>query len=71
MSALPLGDPQFWLVTAAAVGALLYLGRKRLRFRRKGAVELPCDNCSQADVHAPGGASRLLKRRILGASRKS
>lgn len=45
---LPLDEPQFWLVSAAAVAALIYLLRKRLRLRRRGEIELPCANCSQA-----------------------
>ena len=67
---LPFADPQFWLVTAAAAGAAVYLVRKRIRVKKKGAVALPCDNCAQSDVHAPGGAPSAVKRWILGPSRK-
>ena len=63
---LPLADPQFWLVTAAAAGAVIYLVRKRLRVKKKGAIALPCENCSQADVHAPHGGPAAIKRWILG-----
>jgi hypothetical protein len=68
-SQLPLADPQFWLVTAAAVGAAIYLVRKRVRVRKRGEAALPCDNCAQAGSH--GGAPRSVKRWILGENRKS
>ena len=50
---LPLADPQFWIVTAAAVTALGFVLRRV--FRRKstaGTGALPCANCPHAG--APG-----------------
>jgi hypothetical protein len=68
---LPLFDPQFWIVTAAAAGAIVYLVRKRLRVRRTKEVGLPCENCSQAEAHAVSrGVPGAVKRWILG-ERKS
>jgi len=55
--ALPWRDPQFWLVSGAAVVALLFVVRKRFRFRRRGEVELPCDHCPSAARH---GAKRTV-----------
>ncbi len=43
---LPVADPQFWIVTAAAAGALGLVLRRM--FRRKPAGELPCANCPKA-----------------------
>jgi hypothetical protein len=50
-ASLPVADVQFWVVTAVAVAALLFFLRRKFRFRKKGEVELPCDNCSQARAH--------------------
>jgi hypothetical protein len=46
---LPISDPQFWIVSAAALLALLLVLRRL--FRRKPADEagtLPCANCPAA-----------------------
>ena len=51
---LPLADPQFWIVTGAAAVALAYVLRKRLRLGRRGAPQLPCDNCPKAGEHGLG-----------------
>lgn len=47
----PWRDPQFWIVTVATVGALAWVLRKRLRFGRRGAAQLPCDHCPKAGEH--------------------
>lgn len=43
---LPVADPQFWIVTAAAAVALGLVLRRI--FRRKSTAALPCANCPQA-----------------------
>lgn len=43
---LPTADPQFWIVTAAAVAALAIVLRRL--FRRPSKDALPCANCPQA-----------------------
>ena len=60
-----------WKQVRAAVGAAIYLFRKRVRVKKKGEIALPCENCAQADTHAAGGAPRAVKRWILGENRKS
>lgn len=42
--ALPLADPQFWLVTGGALVALLLVVRK-LRRRARSEAEIACDRC--------------------------
>jgi thiamine biosynthesis lipoprotein len=42
--ALPLADPQFWLVTGGALAALVYFARK-LRRRARDEAATPCDRC--------------------------
>ncbi|MEZ5312777.1 MAG: hypothetical protein R2862_03535 [Thermoanaerobaculia bacterium] len=62
----PWRDPQFWIVTGAALVALAYVLRKRLRIRPRsgpgasngGATGLPCDHCAQNDRHRPRSAPR-------------
>ena len=56
---LPVADPQFWIVTAAAVLALLFILRKRIRLRRRGKVEMPCENCAQAPGRPRGLCGRV------------
>lgn len=63
-AAVPWGDPQFWMVSAAALAALAYVLRRLFRFRRRGEVELPCENCSQAKPRRGVGA--YLRRKIAG-----
>ena len=64
--AFPWRDPQFWIVTGAALLALGYMLRKRLRIRRGGEKPgsgLPCDHCSQAEEHrrsSRGGTALVL-----------
>ena len=41
---LPLGDWQFWLVTAGAIAALAFALRRMARSARAEA-EVPCDRC--------------------------
>ncbi len=43
---LPLADPQFWIVTAAAAAAL-GLALRRI-FRRSSSATLPCEHCPKA-----------------------
>lgn len=45
---LPFADPQFWIVTAIAVGALGFVLRRMIRRKPSGA--LPCANCPKAKV---------------------
>ena len=59
MAALPIADPQFWIVSLAAVAALLFVLRKRIRFRRRGAVQLPCDHCAQAPARPASLSGRV------------
>ena len=47
----PLGDPQFWVVSVAALAALAFFVRRKFRFKRKGEIDLPCDNCPQNKAH--------------------
>jgi hypothetical protein len=49
---LPLGDPQFWVVSVAALAALAFFVRRKFRFKRKGEIDLPCDNCPQSKAHS-------------------
>jgi thiamine biosynthesis lipoprotein len=63
---LPVHDPQFWIVTAAAVIALAFVLRKRIRVRgsgKPGGIELPCENCPQA---RQAGAPERLRRWLRG-----
>lgn len=66
MSSLPLGDPQFWIVTLGAVAALGFVLRRRIRVRRKGQVALPCEHCPQAGAHAGATVPLKVKRWLLG-----
>lgn len=45
---LPVADPQFWIVTVAAAGAVALVLRRV--FRKKPAAGLPCANCPKAKV---------------------
>ncbi|MEO8198066.1 MAG: FeoB-associated Cys-rich membrane protein [Thermoanaerobaculia bacterium] len=45
---LPLADPQFWIVTAVAAGALGLVLRRL--FRRPKAGALPCAHCPKAGL---------------------
>lgn len=46
--ALPLADPQFWIVSAAAGGALALILRRL--FKRPKANSMPCAHCSKAGL---------------------
>jgi len=48
---LPLADPEFWLVTAGAVAALIYALRKALKSARSESEAPYCDKCPK-----PGAA---------------
>ena len=54
--ALPVADPQFWIVTGAAVVALGLILRPL--FRRPKANALPCAKCPQAGLKVPPGRPR-------------
>ncbi len=54
---LPLADPQFWLVTAAAAVALGFALRKALKGARTEGEPM-CDKCPR-----PGGLGPLPTRR--------
>jgi len=53
---LPVADPQFWIVTAAAAVALGLVLRRILG--RKSSAELPCANCPQAKRENPARMKR-------------
>ena len=50
--ALPLADPEFWLVTAGAAVALGFALRRILRSARAEA-EVPCDKCPKPEAFSP------------------
>jgi hypothetical protein len=51
---LPLADPQFWIVSSAALLALLLALRRILRRKKAGgAGALPCASCPKAGA-GPG-----------------
>jgi len=54
---LPLGDPQFWAVTAI-VGLIAGLAVRRVVRSTRDEDETPCANCPKAPMGfpAPGGA---------------
>jgi len=72
---LPLADPQFWIVTAAAAVALALTLRRLLRRpKASSANSLPCARCAQAGEigHPPtprrrGGRAVLLALAVAGA----
>ena len=49
--ALPLADPQFWLVTNAAAAALALILRRL--FKRPKANSMPCAHCTKAGLGNP------------------
>ena len=50
IAGLPLADPQFWVVTAAAVAVVaIWIWRVRARARR--AAPPACAKCAQAEAH--------------------
>ena len=72
---LPVADPQFWIVTAAAAVALALTLRRLLRRpKASSANSLPCARCAQAGEigHPPtprrrGGRAVLLALAVAGA----
>jgi len=53
MSALPWADPQFWVVSLAALAALGLFLRPFFVRRRRAAGELPCPRCARCAVASP------------------
>ena len=58
---LPLDDPQFWLVSALALGALALFLRPYFRRRRGGASEPACPHCAAGQAAARGSARRAAR----------
>ncbi len=62
MSALPWSDPQFWVVSLVALGALALALRPFLARRRRAAGELPCPRCARCAATRPPTATVPLGR---------
>jgi thiamine biosynthesis lipoprotein len=56
MSAFPIEDPQFWIVTGATLGATLLAGWRVVR--RSTAAEEPCASCPKTRASGPAGERR-------------
>jgi thiamine biosynthesis lipoprotein len=73
VAGLPLGDPQFWVATALAAGALALIVWRLARTARASPA-LPCERCPRAAAHptaaaeAPGPARRGLRVLLAAAA---
>lgn len=51
MPGLPIGDPQFWMVTAGAVVALVLIVRRARNKTSSEAGAPPCEHCAGHPAH--------------------